>query len=235
MKHIKAFNNEEEYTSFTESGQLKLPSVVLTKQQSNIHYNKSMPTGVFVQHIDGTLYTPKDWYNSGISSDNANGVAVITDDYRFVIAKNYVSKARTYWSSDTTSLVDCVTTTDENMAEEDFAGKPNTRAIVTLDTSMAGYSCYNFTFPNGEQGHLPSAGEMFWTLRNYASINTALNCIGGNNTFQKETRYWSSTQYNASTAWGVTMNKYGGIECIAFDKDYDNADIIVWPFLPLNP
>ena len=48
-------------------------------------------------------------------------------------------------------------------------------------------------------------GEMAMILANFDKINYALSKISGATQLQA-TWYWSSTQYSALTAWGLTLN-----------------------------
>lgn len=65
------------------------PNVVLVGDEARILYNvePQLPKGAFIQHIDGKLYTTDQWSAMGFTNDEANGVAVISDNAKFVIAK----------------------------------------------------------------------------------------------------------------------------------------------------
>lgn len=164
----------------------------------------SYENGVYIQHKVGKLFTTDDWTALGFSNDLANGVAVITDAARFVIAKGNVSASMMQWASDTSTLIDGVlTSTDGPELKADFAGKQNTEFMLTVDTSGAGYSCANYTFPNGEKGYLPALGEWGIAYQNKAAIDKVMTLIGGTalgSTALDGKYYWSSTQYSASKA-----------------------------------
>lgn len=198
MIYLKEFNTTEEYNAFVESGQMKRPNVSLVNEPFTTYYNKYIPLGVFIQHIDGTLYTEADWTSCGFSNDAANGVAVVTDNARFVIAKSDLGKIA--WSSNTTTAVDGIMLTPyEATAKTDFAGYNNTQLMLATDTSNAGYSCANYTFPKGSKGYLPALGELYIAYQNKSAINAAMTLIGG--TALGSNTYWSSTQADYNRAW----------------------------------
>lgn len=201
MKYLKKFETEAEYNAYPKSPAKSYVSLV----GGSVVYDKSLPLGVYIQHIDGELYTTNEWTLGGFSNDKANGVAVVTSECAFVIAKNDVSSS-TSWASDTSTLIDgVITTVDEAAAKADFSGAENTALITSLDTSKAAYLCANFTFPNGKKGYLPALGEL-WAANNHKTeIKAALSLIGGIALTEgsSSVRYWTSTQYDAINAWAV--------------------------------
>lgn len=200
MKYLRKFNTADELSAWQSSPEYAKPNVVLT--DGVIGYNISQ-LGVYIQHIDGTLYDEAGWTNGGFSNDDANGVAVITAKASFVIAK--VDIGQRPWSSETTTLVDGIfTTTDSTTALTDFAGYDNTQLILATTTSGAGYSCANFTFPNGDKGYLPALGELKEANNNMSKIDSLMTKIGGAALRPQE--YWSSTQYNNAQSWSFKWN-----------------------------
>lgn len=171
----------------------------------------SYENGVYIQHINRKLYTTSEWGSGAFSNDEANGVAVVTNNAKFVIAKVNVG---TYmvWSSNTSSLVDGIfTSTSADEAKNDFAGYANTQLMLATDTSGAGFSCANFTFPNGDKGYLPALGELNEAYLNKSAIDSAMTLIGGT---KMSGYFWSSTQNFASASWtlfwrnGDTLGDY---------------------------
>lgn len=197
MKHLKEFENEADVKVFVK------PNVVLANDTGKVLYNVEPVKGVFIQHIDGTLYTTAQWAESGISNDLANGVAVCTAEASFVVGVFYSGQK---WSSDNSTLIDGVTTTEDSaIALTDFAGRKNTEAILKTATSGAAYTCGNYIFPNGQKGYLPALGEACILFKNIAAVISAWNQLGvyasGRTGYIR-----SSTQYNATRSWG-----YGGL------------------------
>lgn len=203
MAYLKKFTTVDEYNSFKRK--LTKNYVSLISSTGEVKYDKGMPAGIFIQHIDGKLYTTNEWTLGGFSNDKANGVAVVTSECAFVIAKNDVSSSKN-WASDTSTLIDgVITAVDGDAAKADFSGVENTALITSIDTSGAAYLCANFTFPNGKKGYLPASGEL-WVANNHKTeIKAALLLIGGIALLEGNSsiRYWTSTQYDARYAWAV--------------------------------
>lgn len=208
MTYLKEFATQAEYDAFVESGAMVKPNVSLVNEPFGVFYTKRPekvlpPNGVYIQHIDNKLYTTEEWTAKGFSNDEANGVAVVAEEAQFVIAKNNISDAMR-WSSDVSTLVDGMfTTNDSVIAKTDFAGQENTALMLATDTSGAGFSCANYTFPNGQKGYLPALGELDVAQKNKSAINAMMTAIGGN-AFNLD-RYWSSTQYMDISAWPLFM------------------------------
>ena len=207
MIHLKEFEKE------TDIQVDAFPNVIYVNDTKSVLYNY-FPKGVFIQHVDGRVFSTSAWTEGGFANDQANGVVVSTDAARFVIAKDNVSKSMK-WASNTSTLIDGIlTTTNETEAKADFAGQENTELMLTVDTSGAGYSCANYTFPNGSKGYLPALGEWNIAFQNKSAINAAMTLIGG--TALGSNDYWSSTQHSANNAWtlywsyGYTNYNYKG-------------------------
>lgn len=173
------------------------PNVVYVNDTKKVLYNVA-PMGVFIQHIDGSLHTAAAWTAAGFTGDQANGVAVNAKECGFVISKT--SLGNMTWSSDTSNEVaGILTASQKSVALTDFSGRENTALMLATDTNKAGYSCANYTFPNGEKGYLPALGEWNTAYANKAAIDEAMTLIGG--TELGSNYYWSSTQYSAGIAW----------------------------------
>lgn len=164
----------------------------------------SYENGVYIQHIDGKLYTIDEWTAKGFANDVANGVAVVADEAKFVVAKD--SLDRTAWSSNQSQQIEGIyTTTDSTDAASDYRGYENTQLMLETDTSGAALICANYVFPNGAKGYLPSVGEL--SIYVNAETHNIMKQIGGK-PFDSETSggdgiYWSSTQYSDTRAWVV--------------------------------
>lgn len=193
MKHLRKFETESKVKMFTQ------PNVVLVSDTGVVKYNAPMPSGVFVQHIDGSLWNYTEWTAEGFTLEQVNGIAVIDENAKFVIAKtnigNYIR-----WSSNYTTLIDGVyTSTKKTAAQADYGGANNTALIAATDISEAAYLCANYTFPNGQRGYLPSLGELTVVLKYKSQITWTINAIGAETYYSNS--YWSSTQYDAIYAW----------------------------------
>lgn len=215
MKYLKKFATVEEYNAFLEGGQLRRPNVSLVEEPFTTYYHNHIPLGIFIQHVNGTLYTTSEWADYTFSNDEANGVALINDNVRFVIAKTAISSVN--WSSSQYTLVEGILTTDNvDAAKEDFAGYANTQLMLAKDTSGAGFSCANYTFPNGDKGYLPALGELFEILLNITAINSAMSLIGGQ-AINTGGSFWTSTQSASNAAWDA-YSLYGNVDAGKTEK-----------------
>lgn len=165
-----------------------------TERNISFQYRAS---GAYVEATDGTLYTSSAWASSG---KTANAVVVLTDACKVRMAltettlpihSNYIDPLENY----------ITTKRDETTAKADYDGEGNTDNIIrfniaynTNTTSYAAPYCraFTFTYPTGQKGSLPAAGQV-WTIRqNKTSINACLTACGGT---PITSVYWSSTCY----------------------------------------
>ena len=198
MKYLRKFETEAEKAAWQKGSDYAMPNVLLV--DGVVTFNAPQ-FGVYIQHTDGKLYTTDAWTAKDFSNDDANGVAVLTENVSFVISKTgFDTKMK--WTSGSSPHVDGIlTSSDATVAKTDFAGFANTQLMLVTDTSGAGYSCANFTFPNGAKGYLPALGEWDIAYQNKAAINSAMNIIGG--TMLGSNFYYSSTQSSNYYVWGL--------------------------------
>lgn len=193
MKYLRKFETEEDVSMAAS------PNVVLIKDTAQVLYNVPRPlNGVYIQHVNGSLYTLNQWTEKGFTNALANGVALLDDSASFVISKEAVSFP--YWSSNYTEQIQGVKMTSaQSIALKDFAGKANTELMLETDTDGASYVCSNYRFPNGQKnGYLPALGELNVAYAHLDAINAALQAIGGT-IIEGYTR--TSTQYSATMTW----------------------------------
>lgn len=206
MKYLRKFNTAEELSAWQGSSEYAKPNVVLA--EGVINYN--LPSsGVYIQHIDGTLYDEAGWINGGFGNDAANGVAVIDGRASFVIAKTNITLMG--WASNHIQAVGGVLlTSDADTAKADYKGAENTKLIVAgYDTGKAAYSCANYEFPNGQKGYLPALGEWVVAKSYKDAIDEAVLLIGGDAI--AENTHWSSTQRDRETAWTQGWASVSGV------------------------
>lgn len=203
MKYIRKFETIDESNLWREGQEWVKPNVALVAGEVGYNYSQF---GIFIQHIDGSLYSSAQWSEKGYTSNEANGVAVLTAKAQFVIAKGYVSTSMA-WSSDTSTLVSGLGVFESDIAVmKDYDGRVNTQLMLTTDTSGAGFSCANFLFPNGNKGYLPAAGELYIVFQNKSEINSLMKIIGGESFLDTEI-IWSSSQRSATGSWIINMKK----------------------------
>lgn len=155
--------------------------------------------GIFIEDIDGNLYTEAQWDGS----KTANGIAVLTDNCRFVIALHNTDTSSYIWATNGAIIDGITTSTLKNVAQADYDGDTQTTTIINyMDGWVLGAPaaehCRAYTFPNGKKGYLGAAGEWQAALDNKAAITSALSKCGGT---KMSSFYWTSTQYNTGYAW----------------------------------
>ena len=160
--------------------------------------------GVYIEDVDGYLYTEYEWDGS----KTANGIAVLTDDCRFVIALD-VAHPYSQWGNPEYQIDGITTTYSESEAIVDYDGKWQTETILVsknagtnIDTKTAAYYCYYFTFPNGNDGYLGAAGEWKAVFYNKEAIYSAMEKLG---TYFGHNNYWTSTQVDYGYSWSISM------------------------------
>lgn len=204
MIYLKEFATQAEYDAFVESGEMDKPNVSYIADSVTVLYHTKPappPLGVYIQHIDGTYYTEEEWANLGYSNDLANGVAVVAENAKFVINKNWSLKNQK-WSSALTVVEGIPTTTALVDAIKDFNGLANTAVIVAaVGNDSAAKIASATTFPNGNKGYLPSVGECRTLELNRAAVDSAMSLIGGTAVTGS---FWTSTQVDADKAWSWT-------------------------------
>lgn len=160
--------------------------------------------GVYIQATDGLLYTEADWDGT----KTPNGIAVITDNCRFVMALTDAHTSSCQWGGYGTEVSSIVTTTDESTAMTDYDGDLNTTAILgqlgdSSSAAPAAYYCHSYTFPDDSTGYLGAAGEWQAALDNKDAITSALSKCGGTS---MSGYYWTSTQYSSTSSWYMYLN-----------------------------
>ena len=170
--------------------------------------------GIFILDTDGNLVKRTEW-NTGNNS-KAVGVAVLSDNCKFVISKTQGGTMT--WGGYGTTISGIVTTTDANTAKKDYAGKDNTEKIVTqLGGSNAAAASYwrntSKLFPDGRKGYLGSLGEWQEAYNNKSEIDACMSLIGGT-AIATNYYHWTSTQYSSDGAWVLnwsdgTVSSYG--------------------------
>ena len=171
---------------------------------------KALETGTYIIDKNDNLYKTTDLFQaSGVAYDDTLGVLLVTDNIAIVIAKTAINEKA--WSTGTGLVEGCTTTTDSySTAIKDFAGAANTAAIIKKHNALdeAAASCNRYIFKNGKKGYLMSVGEALAIQANIDTIGRLLVDIdtGSGNVMSSSEDYWTSTQYDASRAYYVTMS-----------------------------
>ena len=166
--------------------------------------------GIYVLRINNRLYTSDEWDESW--NEESVGVAVITDECRFVIAKES-GNDNLKWSLDGVyeDVVGILNTTDKTKAKSDYKGIQNTDKMVAMYGRQGNYSagyCVTYEFINGKTGYLGSCGEWSVAHKSRSTINPLLAKIGGKRIGNND-YLWTSTQYDDADAWCIQFSSVG--------------------------
>lgn len=172
---------------------------------------KYLSEGVYIELTDNTLVTTDSFQ---IGTMEANGVYV-SDGYNSIVLALHGEVQPYQWSSSATSIPHITTTTDSVVAKKDYDVNVNGYTnqywaddFMKSNTSitMPAFShAESFIFPNGTKGKLPALGHLVLVMNNFTDVNTALVKAGGV-ALAAGSQYWSSTQYNATSAWVATSS-----------------------------
>ena len=178
----------------------------------------TLTNGVYICDNTGNLTTIESWNTANNSS--AIGVAVISDNCRFVIDKvKPSSKYEWGWYG---SYVSGITTTEnEATAKKDYKGESNTTKITQMLAPAADYCRSRSYTVNGTtlQGYLGAYGEWATAYNNKSSIDSALSKIGGAAIVIG--LHWSSTQFDSTAAWCMYLGHGGGTGYYKNEKTID--------------
>lgn len=161
---------------------------------------EKIENGLYIYDTEGNFTLSTQWNTA--NNSKAVGVAILTDDCRFVVAKEDISTSTINWGDSSTDISTLTNYTDAALAASDFDGVNNTRLIIEalgVGNAPAAEACDSYTFPNGKTGYLGAAGEWQVARQNKEDLNSALTLIGG--TTMTEGGYWTSTEYSNNNAW----------------------------------
>ena len=200
-----------EYEGLVPSGAKTISSVSASNSVTIDYVEK---TDIYIQHIDGTLYTTDEWTAGGYTNDQANGVAVVCASTSFVIAKENVSSSTLAWGGYYKLITDIVTSSSSSTAVVDFDGENNTSKIIE---QLSGYTdsdqttgapaaeaCVAYVFPNGKTGYLGALGQWQAAYNNKTAVYNAMSLIGGKEL--SSGNYWTSTQHSRPYSWKLIWN-----------------------------
>lgn len=169
---------------------------------------KALETGSFIIDINDNLYgSPTTCEEAGLSKTDIVGVLLVTNNVAIVIAPKIISNL--IWSNEGNLIEGCATFQNYLDVLEDFAGAANTAAIIGADSNpyIAARLCSDYVFKNGKKGYLMSVGEAKEIAENFYWIGQKLTYINDIDAPSESGKYWTSTQMNANSAWGFSMNR----------------------------
>lgn len=134
----------------------------------------------------------------------SNGVALITDNHQFVIAKSGAPGNGLNWYANGTLVSNATVATTTSKAREDLKGFENSQAFINQLGNSVSYAvgyCDQTKFPNGKGGYLPSCGELDLIWSHSSEVLQCLNAMASS--ININTAHWSSTQYDKDNAWQI--------------------------------
>lgn len=162
--------------------------------------------GVFILDTSEKLIRKADWDTS--NNSRAVGVAVLSDNCKFVISKKTINKK---WCATSVLVTGIVTTTNSVEAIKDYKGKENTDKIYSQlgnSNAIAVDYCKNTVglFPDNRPGYLGSAGEWEEAVNNFNEVKECMTLIGGEAFQSSSYPLWTSTQYSDKMVWTTYQN-----------------------------
>lgn len=166
-------------------------------KEAEVKPDYSTYRGVYIQSVDGWLYSATEWDGS----KEANGIAIQTDDVSIVLALKDAYSRYCVWG--TRSNIAGVNNSDSTTTIKTyFNGESETDAIINnAANSTAATYCKNFIFSNGQHGYMGACGE-WWTVLTYKTeVIEAINACGGTLPAKD---YWCTTeQVGSNRAWAA--------------------------------
>lgn len=165
---------------------------------SDINYNSGSASysldvawgnGIYAAYADGSMRTAEN------ADTNAIGVAVITDNCKFIIDKT--NKKNVAWDSNYGTngvIAECFAADNSDTAKTNYTGVSNTDAITAVVTGgeAAKYcrSCSKTIAGKTVYGYLGACGEWNTAYDNKTTVDSIMSTIGG--TAIGSSSYWTS-------------------------------------------
>lgn len=168
-----------------------------------------VPNGVYIQDADGVLWQEAAWDGSA----TPNGVAVVTDECRFVIAMSESYYSIPIYEGSYSPSMSLTIYSYSSTAMADFSGSSNTTAMTSAygnDKSWAAGYCADFTFPNGKKGYLGSMGEWEAAYDYKTAVITCMDKVS--DSYIRNDYYWTSTRAGNINSSGVVYNRFWSLD-----------------------
>lgn len=176
---------------------------------------KNPGNGVYIHTTDGYYYTLAQWDTA--KNPTADGVAIITEQSRFLLAPKYI-QGRWINPADSKVYATLPITRTENQeeAKQDFSGKKNTEVMIKavqdgiLSEARAAKYCYNYDATNPGKWYAPSSGQLYLISDSFTSVQDCLKAIGGNpfTTHNYYAYYYlSATGYRNNSVWSGSFSR----------------------------
>ena len=194
-----------------------------------------VPNGVYIYDKDNNRYTKEEWASSGKGISDVCGIGISTDTDSFMVSTDI--SAQNYAFGGKGTLISNTPTLDTNVASSDLYRA--THGFIYTDTIISQLRTGNapaaeyaktYMFGNGQNGYLPSYGEVT-TLYSYKTqVEEILRML--------DLSLWGSASIQTCTQYGASnnanLNWTNGI-CSGPGKN-DGYTVLPFTLLPLlNP
>lgn len=165
-------------------------------------------SGVYI-YCNSLYYRSSTWQEQW--SEQAEGVAIISDKCRFLLApKSVVGN----WSGGKfTDVPNLSIIPDLQAAKLDFDGRKNTEALLnSIELGVMGRVefakfCYNYDKDNPGKWYQPAAGQLDLILQNFDEVQLCLGLIHGSK-LKKDEYYLASTAINDQYLWSIKGKEF---------------------------
>lgn len=166
-----------------------------------------------------SLYYPSSAWNQEWE-EQAEGVAIITEECRFLMAPDPV--IGDWGGGEFTSVSDLTVMQDWSEAKFDYNGRKNTEALLNAKDVMRKIEftekCYNYDKDNPGKWYQPAAGQMYLIRQNLDEVQRCLSLIGGRKLKANE-HYISSTAADGLHLWAISLTQFERIYFFLYEPD----------------
>lgn len=192
-----------------------------------------VPNGVYIYDKDNNRYTKEEWVSSGKGVSAVCGIGISTDTNSFMVstaisAQNYAFGGKGALISNTPILDINVASSDLYKATHGFIYTNTIISQLRTGNAPAAEYAKTYMFGNGQNGYLPSYGEVT-TLYSYKTqVEEILSTLGlslwGSESIQTCTQYGTSNNANLNWTNGIYFGP---------GKD-DSYTVLPFTLLPLS-
>lgn len=164
-----------------------------------VDYDKLDAAHALILCKDYTLYTEDEWYSSGKSYNDVEGIAVSDGTHRVIVAREDAGNGQRYYFGGRGVNIEGLPT-----GSSDYDGEGNTLKIISAVTRSDGYFtdapysaaavAHQNLFPSGKSGYLGASGEWGLVGKYHSEIDSLLSAVGGDALVKDYSfTYWVST------------------------------------------
>ena len=173
--------------------------------------------GVYI-YCNSLYYPSSAWHQEW--KEQAEGVAIITEECRFLMAPDPV--IGDWGGGEFTSVSDLTVMQDWREAKFDYNGRKNTEALLNAKDVMRKIEftekCYNYNKDNPGKWYQPAAGQMYLIRQNLDEVQRCLSLIGGRKLKANE-HYISSTAADGLHLWAISLTQFERIYFFLYEPD----------------